>query len=332
MDRFRRRQFLVAAGAFLVTPSAALSQTSGRVRRIGVLSSALADSGAGQLYRRQIPDALQRLGYREGANLVIEWRWADGDPKRLDALAKELINANVELIVIPGDQLAAEAAKRTTRTIPIVLHAATTPAELGLIKSLARPGGNVTGTSWADVSIVGKLFQILREAIPSAARIAVIRNPSTPDARLYMDAYERAASTLGMSIQYFFVTRPEEVEVALDRIRSARPDALFVAHNPVFASRYPAIVAYANARKLVTFGTVPQTVREGMVFCYSPDISAIYERTASYVDRILRGAKPAELPVELPTKYELIFNAKTARTIGYKIPQSLLARVDQVIE
>ena len=263
---------------------------------------------------------------------MIEWRWADGYSERLDALAKDLVGANVELIVATGGHFSTEAAKRATRTIPIVMHAAATPVELGLIESLARPGGNVTGTSWAGVEIVEKLFQILREALPTATRIAVIRNPSTRDARLYMDAYERAAIGLGMSIEYFFVTGPEEVEAALDRIDSARPDALFVAHNSVFASRYPSIVAFANVRKLVTLGTISRIVEEGAMICYQADNVAIFERTVSYVDRILRGAKPADLPVELPTKYELIVNAKAARTIGYKIPQSLLARADRVIE
>ncbi len=332
MDRFRRRQFLVVAGALLAAPRAALSQTPSKGRHIGMLGPGRADSGTAQDLRRDLLEGLRRHGYLEGGNLRIEWRYADGYPERLDALAKDLVGANVELIVAIGGQIPALAAKRATRTIPIVMHAATTPVEAGLIESLARPGGNVTGTSWAGVEIVEKLFQILREAIPTATRIAVMRNPSTPDARLYMDAYDRAARALGMKIQYFFVTRPEDVEAELDRIHTARPDALVVAHNTVFTSRYPPIVAFANARKLVTVGTTTQAVREGLVFCYSPDLTAIADRTASYVDRILRGAKPADLPVELPTKYELVVNAKTARTIGYKIPQSLLARADQVIE
>ena len=332
MRKDHRRRLLLASGALLALSFDCFAQSTQVVRHIGILSPLTADSGNGQFLQRELLEGLRRHGYREGANLTVEWRWADGHPERLDALARELVRARVELIISIGGTFSTEAAKRATQTIPIVMNAGIAPVEIGLIRSLAKPGGNVTGTSWAGIEIVEKLFQILRELVPSAKRIAVMRNPSTPDARRYMDAYEHAAKLLGMTIQYFFVTRPEEVEPALGRIDSARPDVLFVAHNPVIAPRFPAIVEFANARKLVTIGTTSQIVEEGAMISYQPDNVAITKRTITYVDRILRGAKPADLPVELPTKYELVVNAKAARIIGYKIPESILQRADRVIE
>lgn len=295
-----------------------------------MLSGDRAESGQGR-FQRELIAGLRRYGYQEGVNLIVEWRWADGYPERLDALAKELVEADVELIVT-FSQRTHKAAKRATRTTPIVMHAATTPVESGLIQSLASPGGIVTGTSWAGVEVVEKIFQHLREALPAAVRIAVMRDPSNPDARTYMDAYERTARVLGLSIEYFFITRPDQVDAALTRIDASRPDALFVAGQPAISPRYPAIVAFATARKLFTVGTVAQFVEEGGMLSYAPDRRAILARTASYVDRVLQGAKPADLPVELPTKYELVINARTARAIGYTVPQSLLLRADRVIE
>lgn len=302
------------------------------MRRIGVLNGEPENSGAGRRRKRRLRDALGRVGYDEGRNLIIEWRWAEGEIESLPALAEDLVRLKVELIVATGSTDVALAAKRATRTIPIVMDSLSSPVESGLIDSFARPGGNVTGTSWATVEIAEKSFQILKEAMPGAARIAVMRIPTTPDARLYMDAYERAANAMGMTLQYFFITRPEEVAAALDRIAASRPDALFFAYNPVIAPRMPDIIAFAANRRLVSMGTVPSFVELGGLLCYSPDRGNLIERLVSYIHRILDGAKPADLPVELPTKYELVINAKTARAIGYKIPPALLARADRVIE
>lgn len=328
----KRRNLIGIAFATLVAPSMLYAQSAQGVRRIGFLSAEAENSGAGRSQKQRWRDALRRVGYEEGRNLSIEWRWAEGKLERLPALAAELVRLKVDVIVAPGSNEAAAAAKRATRVIPIVMHAVTTPVESDLIDSLARPGGNVTGTAWASVEIVEKLLQILREAMPGATRIAVMRNPTTRDARLYMDAYERAASALGMTLEYFFITRPEEVAAALDRIATSRPDALFVAGNPVIAPRYPDIVAFVVRQRLFSVGTSGRFVEEGGLLCYEPDIVDLIGRAASYVERILRGAKPPDLPVELPTKYQLIINAKTARAIGYKIPPGLLARADRVIE
>lgn len=332
MGRVRRRQFLIAAGVLLAAASNALAQNPEARRRIGVLSAPSENSVTGNFIRRALPEGLRQHGFQEGGNLVIEWRWAEGKPERLDALAGELVRTKVELIVVLGGHFVTEAAKRATVSIPIVMHAVPSPVEVGLVASLARPGGNITGTSWAGVEIVEKLFQILRDALPRAERVAVMRNPATVDARLYMDAYERAAGRLGMAIQYFFVTRPEEIAVALERIDAARPDALLVAFNPVISPHERVIGEFATKRKLFLAGTTTSIVEAGGLLTYQPDREAIMVRTASYVDRILRGAKPANLPVELPTKYELVINARAARAIGYTVPQSLLMRADRVIE
>jgi putative ABC transport system substrate-binding protein len=328
----KRRNLVGLIAAALAAPASLLAQPARSAPRIGVLHAGAENSEVGRLGKQLMRDVLRRVGFDEGSNFIIEWRWAEGKLERLPVLAAELVRLKVDLIVAYGSNEAAAAAKRSTRTIPIVMHAVTTPVESDLIDSLARPGGNVTGTSWAGVEIVEKLFQLLREAMPGAFRIAVMRNPTTRDARLYMDAYERAASALGMTLQYFFVTRPEEVAAALDRIAASQSDALFVANNPVITPRYSDIVTFAVTRRLFSVGTSPDFVDQGGLFCYSPDRVHLAGRTASYVERILRGAKPADLPVELPTKYELVINAKTARAIGYKVPQSLLLRADRVIE
>lgn len=328
----RRRTLLGFATAALVAPGSLFAQPAQAVRRIGILSGDAEHSGIGQWRKQHLLEALQRVGYVEGRNLVIEWRWAGGNIERLSAMAAELVRLRVEVIVPSGSNEAAAAAKRATRTIPIVLDAIPAPVETGLIDSHARPGGNVTGTSWSGVEIVEKIFQILKQAVPAATRVAVMRNPTTRDARLYMNSYERAAGGLGMTLQYFFVTRPDEVAGALDKIAASQPDALFFAFNPVFSAHIADIVAFAEKRKLVSVGTVPSFVEQGGLLCYVPDRVAIYPRTASYVDRVLRSAKPADLPVELPSKYELVINAKTARAIGYKFPPALLQSADRVIE
>jgi putative ABC transport system substrate-binding protein len=283
------------------------------------------------LARQQFPPLFARAGYEEGRNLVVEWRFPDGKDGDLLRLAEELVHLKPELIVADGNEAVAAAIK-ATRTIPIVMHVSFRPVDFGYVKSLGRPGGNVTGTSWSGPELLGKTLELLKLALPSAVRIAVLWNPTYPFEDLQRAEINKAASVLGMKLEFFHVTRIEEVRPALERIASARPDALYIGTEKVTISRGREIAAFSIEQKLITIATAPPLLTDGGLLYYGPVLSAIEERTASHVDRILRGANPADLPVELPSKYELAINAKTARAIGYRIPPALLQRADRVIE
>jgi putative ABC transport system substrate-binding protein len=327
-----RRTFVSAvAGGLIAAPLASFAQSAHKVRRIGYLSGTTLASFQSLRNEEWLWDGLRRTGYEEGKNLIIEMRFADGKFERLPALAQELVSLKVELIIAPLNP-SIEAAKRATSTIPIVMHAALSPVENGYVESLARPGGNITGTKWAGQGLGGKIVQILKEAVPNAVRTATMWNPTYAGAEQWKTEGNRAESTLGMSDQDFPITQPEDVVSGLDHIAAMQPDALIVWANPILNAHAREIAAFATQRGLVSIGAANNYVQAGGLIFYGPDLSAIWERTASYVGRILRGAKPADLPVEEPTKYELVINSKTARAIGFKPPQSFTLRVDRAIE
>lgn len=254
------------------------------------------------------------------------------NPDRLDELAKDLVRRDVELIVAFTNNPVL-AAKRASRTIPIVMFIGVLPVELGIVESLARPGGNVTGAVWTSPEMPGKVAQILKEAAPGAIRVALLGNRSVPVNKIYESEQQRAAQTLGMTYQYFDVTRAEEIPAVLKRIAASRADALHVIYDPaVIGSRLREIASFAIEHKLVSIGSARAIVNTGGLLYYGPVASDIADQTAGYVDRILRGAKPADLPVQMPRKYELVINAKTARAIGYKIPRALALLADEVID
>jgi putative ABC transport system substrate-binding protein len=327
-----RRAFLGALAGLLAAPLAAEAQEAGKTRRIGFLSFDAAGSETAQQQQRLLREALRRVGFDEGANLLIEWRFADGKRERLSTLAKELVHLNVELILAAASNEAIAAARQATRTIPIVMHLANLPVESGFVQSLARPGGNVTGTTWVSVETSNKQFQILKEAVPGATRVANLWNPTMPEAPMYRTWNERAAAMLGLTLQFVDASRPEDVTPALGRVAASRPDVLYVATDPVIRSRLREIVDFTIERKLPSMGAGFIFVRSGGLLYYGPDIPHTWDRTASYVDRILRGARAMDLAVEEPTKYRLVINLKTAKAIGLTIPPSLLQRADQVIE
>lgn len=331
MKLIGRRQFLLASGALFVTPYPLLAQPSAGVRTIGVLSLASESSLFGQFTRKALLDALRAAGHEEGRNLTVEWRWGSGKLEALPALAADLVARKVEVIVaILNDAIAP--AILTTQTIPIVMMFASVPIEMGFIASLSRPGGNVTGTTYTDPETSPKFLQFLKEVRPSISRIAMLWNPAYPGMRSYGVVLDRVAPSIGIQLQNFDVTRAEHVPAALERIAASRPDGFLFVQDPVVEPRIPEIVAFARKHKLPSIGSAPRWTNLGGLLGYFPDSLNLIGRTASYVDRILRGAKPADLPVEQPTMYQLEVNLQTAKAIGLTIPQSLLVRADRVIE
>ena len=331
MEKAERRKFLVASSALLAAPLTSFTQPAGKVRRIGTLGLGAPTEFGAQRAQQRLRDSLERVGYEVGRNLIIERRFAEGKVERLPALAEELAGLNVELIIAGLNPLIA-AAKGATRTIPIVMLAALDPVENGFVESLAHPGGNITGTMWTGSELGSKIVQILKDAIPGAVRVGVLLNPDSPGEKARVAESHRAAKALGMSLQEFPIPRVEDVTATLDRIAASRTAALIVLADPNSNSRAREIANFATQRKLASIGTSSIYVEAGGLIFYGPDISAMYDRTASFVDRILRGAKPSDLPVEGATKYELVINAKTAQAVGFKPPQSFMVRVDRQVE
>jgi putative ABC transport system substrate-binding protein len=327
----RRRATLAAAITAIGAPLVGLAQTATRVRHIGVLSLNKAASDVATMEQGLITNALRRAGYDAGRNLAIEWRYGEGEVTRLGGLADELVKLNVELILAVTNE-PIEAARRATRSIPIVMIGAALPVELGFIDSFARPGANVTGTAWAALEMSGKVLQVLKEAAPRAVRVAILASPTTPGTQRYRAENERAAKALGLKIRAFDMTPGEDAATTLKRVAASRPDALYIAGEGIVATRLSEIAAFAVRRKLLAIGVTPQFIPAGGALYYGPNLTDIVERTVSYIDRILKGARPADLPVEQPTKFDLIINLKTVRALGMTIPQSLLLRADEVIQ
>lgn len=327
-----RRELLAAlAVGAAVAPIMSLAQPAQRLRRIGYLALETQGSDSSTAQQRLLRDSLRRLGYQEGFNLAVESRFAEGHAERLPALAADLVRQEVEVIVAFFNQ-AIVAAKGVTSAIPIVMVGALSPVDLGLVQSLARPGGNVTGTTYFAPETTGKLFEILKDAMPAVRRVAVLLNPTVPSKQFYAPTYELAATKLGLALEFFEVRRPDEIASALFQVGASRPDALYIVGDSVLNPSTAKIAAFALEHKLVSIGTAGVHVRNGALLYYGPDLQHMVERVASYVDRILKGAKAADMPVEQPTRYELVINLKTANALGFPIPPSLRMRADRVIE
>lgn len=335
MHAIRRRALFVGFGALLTTPLAGQAQPEGKARRIGFLSLETADSEGGQLAQKLIPEALKRRGWTEGGNLVIEWRWANGKNAELPELAAGLVGSMVEVIVARTN-FPIRAAMNATRTIPIVMLNGNFPVETGLVQSLARPGGNVTGTSYvASTAVFEKHFQILKELAPRTERVAVLRNANEVGRPLdlaILAVQRRATAELGMSVHYFDVRHPDDIAGALNAIGASGIKAMFYQGDPIMRVRTAEIMTFLRDHRMASIAVIPTFAEAGGLAHFSPDGRDFYDRTASYVDRILKGARPSELPVEEPTKYEFVINLKTAKAIGLTIPQSVLLRADRVIE
>jgi putative ABC transport system substrate-binding protein len=276
-------------------------------------------------------DGLQQLGYIEGRNLEFVVRYMEGHPERLPALAAELVALKVDVIAASGTQ-ATRAAMQATTTIPIVMTVSSFPDRIGLVQSLARPGGNVTGLSNIAPQLQGKRLELMQEIVPALQRMACLYNPDSPAERAAEDTIAAAAVAAGIAMQFAAARNPDEVPSALVAARSGGAQALLTIGNPPNFKASKLIIATAIEQRLPTMFDEPSFVVDGGLISYAPSWKDLYRRAATYVDKIVKGAKPAELPVEQPTKLELVINLKTARALGLTIPQSVLLRADRVIE
>jgi putative tryptophan/tyrosine transport system substrate-binding protein len=326
-----RRTFIGGVvGGLLAAPLAAGAQQAGKVYRIAYLSAPTRESVEQVL--QAFLRTLRELGWVEGQNLIIEYRWAEGKIERLPALAAELVQLKVDVIVAPAGS-AALAAKNATSSIPIVMIFPADPVELRLIASLARPGGNVTGTtSTPGPEIFGKQLQFLKETIPNATRVAVLWNPADPRVAPRMNELEVSARTLHFHLQHMEARGPEEFDSAFAAMARERAEALLVSRGATFLAHRTRIAELAAKGRLPTMYSYRENVEAGGLMAYAVNMTDFIGRAALYVDKILKGAKPADLPVEQPTKFALIINLKAAKALGLTIPQSLLLRADEVIQ
>ncbi len=314
----------------LLAPLAADAQQPGKVFQIGYLgnSTPSLESALVEGFRR----GLHEHGYVEGQNIILHYRWAEGRIEPLSSLAAELVQLKVDVIVTSGTP-AGLAAKRATTTIPIVVADVGDAIGAGLVLSLARPGGNVTGLSGLTPELEGKRLELLKETVPQLSRIAVLMNPANPFTPLAWKETQTAARALRITLQPAEVRVVDDFERVFAAIRKAKPDAMVViADRPFLISHRARIVSFAAQQRLPTIYSFREFVEEGGLIVYGPSFVEMFRRAATYVDKILKGAKPADLPVEQPTKFELVINLKTAKALGLTIPQSVLIRADEVIQ
>jgi putative ABC transport system substrate-binding protein len=330
MSRVRRRDFVIAAGALLAAPFDTGAQKPARIARIGFLAVDLAGNPRGMEPFRQ---GLRDLGYLEGQNVVIEIRDAERRLERLPSLAAELVALKVDAIVAPA-VVAAQAALKASTVMPIVFAGVADPVSDGLVASLARPGGNVTGLSNLSPELISKRLELLKQAIPEVNRVAVLWQPGSGMEGTDRDALKQAevaARALGVQLQVVEARAPADLDRAFSDMIRDRAEALTVVGTPMFFTERRRLVGLAGRHRLPSMYTSRQFVDAGGLMAYGANLDDLLRRTAVYVDKILKGANPGDLPVEQPTKFELIINIKTAKALGITIPKSLLGRADEVI-
>jgi putative ABC transport system substrate-binding protein len=322
---------VVLAVGLTLAPLAAEAQQAAKVARIGYLASNLTVSPhMNEAFRQGLRD----LGYVEGRNVVIEYRDAEGKFERLPAFAAELVALKVD-VSVAADTPAALAAKQATRTLAIVFIGAGDPVTIGLVTSLARPGGNVTGLSLLAPELVGKRLELLKQAVPGVSRVAALWQPGFVGERTEKDMLkevEVAARALGVQLQFVEARGPADFDRAFSDMTRARAGALTVLGSAMFANERRRLVDLAAKNRLPGVYGFREYVDAGGLMAYGPNVADLFRRAATYVDRILKGAKPSDLPVEQPTKFEFVINLKTAKALGLTIPQTLLQRADHVIE
>lgn len=328
----KRRNLLGFAAAALAAPSSLLAQQPGRVYRIGILGGVAPTPDILRISLEPFRQGLRERGWIEGQNIIIEERWAEGKGERFSELAAELVRLKVDVIATSTISVAL-AAKKVTQTIPIVAALASDPVERGLVQSYARPGGNVTGLSDEAGPLDEKVLEFLISAVPSARRVAVLTYAADAIAlRANLERIASAAGPLKLELRPVEVGKPEELEGAFARMRKDRVEALIIMISAMFYVHRVRIAELAVKHRLATSSRMYEFAQAGGLIAYHVDIADNYRRAAGYVDKILRGAKPGDLPFEQPTKFQLTVNLKTARAIGVKLPQSLLLRADRVIE
>jgi len=325
-----RRAFLIVAGAGLImVPLAVEAQQAPRLPRIGLLSGA--DSTGVVVLVEAFKQGMRELGYDEGKTFVLEARYADNKSEKLPELARELVERKVDVIVATTDGPIA-AARRETRTIPIVMTNSTDPVGTGFVASLPRPGGNVTGMSNISADLSGKRLELLREVVPGLTRVAFLWNPDSRGTVLDYKESEAAASSLHLALQSIEVTSVADLDRAFSAVTAGRAQVLLVAPgNPIAFSKRSEIAAFAQRNRLPSMFGPREYVDAGGLMSYGPSVAFVYRHAATYVDRILKGAKPAELPVQRPTKFELVINLKAAKALGLTMPRSVLERADQLV-
>jgi putative tryptophan/tyrosine transport system substrate-binding protein len=332
----RRRDFIkVIAGLAAARPLAAHTQQATKMPQIGVLSLGRGDkSDASLTTLNAFMSALRELGYSEGQNIAFDRKFADGDANKLSRLAQELVDNRVDAIVALATP-AARAVKQATSSIPIIAIGMADPVEDELVSSLARPGGNVTGTAFLGPELVSRRLQLLKELVPGLSHVVVLWHPRAYGERTMagmLKEIESAAQTLGTKLQFVPATGPDDLELAFSAMNKERADAFIVFPSPMLFSRYARIVTFAASNHLPAMYAAREGVELGGLVSYGVNLPDLSRTTAVYLDKILKGAKPAELPVQQPTKFELVINIKTARALGLTITRDFLLIADEVIE
>ena len=329
MSDMGRREFIaVLGGAAAAWPRAARAQQAGKVHRIGFLGSATAAGSAKPV--ESLRTGLREFGYVEGTNIGIEFRWAEGTYERLPRLAAELIATNVDVLIVHGTP-AALVAKQATTTIPIVMAIIGDAVANGLVSNIARPEANLTGSTYFLPQLNAKRLELLKEACPHISHPAALSNPDNPVSRPIIPAMQAAASSLSLAVEVVQAQSPSEFSPAFAAMAKSRVDSVVVTQDGEFAASFRAIATLALANKLPSIGAREYAEAGGLIG-YGADILRLYRRAAYFVDRILKGAKPGDLPIEQPTKFELIVNLKTAKALGLENPPMLLARADEVTQ
>ena len=323
-----RRETVLALAALGAAPLTSFAQPPGKVWRIGFLSSR---SGPDESSNQAFLDQLRILGYTEGRNLSIEYRWSAGADERLPEMAAELVRLKVDVIVTHAG-LPPAAAKAATSTIPIVIAATADPVGQGLVASLARPGGNLTGLSMLSTDLTGKRVQLLREFVPKATRVAVLAMKGTPATPLFLAQMRTVAQQMGLTLIVLEINESGALAGAFETMQRGGAQLLVVQQAPFTGANRTLIVDLAARHRLPAMYDLRQFVDAGGLISFGPSIPELFRRAAHYVDLIFKGARPADLPVEQPTKFEMFVNRKTAKALGLAIPQSVLARADEVIE
>jgi len=323
----RRREFItLLGGAAAAWPLAVRAQQAGKVPTIGFLGVGASTFSP---WTAAFAERLGQLGWIDGRTVAIEYRWSEGRPKRVAEVADELVRQKVDIIVTYGSAVAAF--KQATRDIPIVFAIAIDPVGIGLVDSLSRPGGNVTGLSLEVTDIAGKRLEFLRNVVPSLRRLAIMGDVGYRASASELSEVQATARRLGLEVAPYEIRREEDIAPILQTLKP-QADALYVVENALVVANINRIIAFTLSARLPSIFTTPNFVRAGGLMSYGPDYQALFWRAGDYVDRILRGAKPSDIPVEQPTKFDLNINLKTAKALGLTIPDKILALANQVIE